>query len=156
MAAIAPSRPLPPVGATLLCLESGSTSAYPITVERHVGRYFIAGAHRFHVYDDWKVGTIRHTWRKPAAMVWMPSPEEQAAGLRCPASPDPSPLLEPPCGPCRHPRAHRGLVITPYSPEPCSSSARPARCIPVVPVFVSRSPSGGRSAGSGPTARSWP
>ena len=29
MAAIAPSRPLPPIGATLLCLERGSTSAYP-------------------------------------------------------------------------------------------------------------------------------
>ena len=100
MAAIAPSRPLPPVGATLLCLESGSTSAYPITVERHVGRYFIAGAHRFHVYDDWKVGTIRHTWRKPAAMVWMPSPEEQAAAAAAaPPAPIPRPCWRPPADP---------------------------------------------------------
>lgn len=78
---VAPARPLPPVGATLLCLERGSTSAYPVTVERHQGRYFIAGGHRFHVYDDWKVGTARHTWRKPAAMVWMASDEEQAAAV---------------------------------------------------------------------------
>jgi hypothetical protein len=86
MAAIAPARPLPPIGTTLLCLERGSTSAYPVIVERHQGRYFIAGAHRFHVYDDWKVGTTRHTWRKPAAMVWIASPEEQvlaAAEGRC-------------------------------------------------------------------------
>lgn len=75
---VAPARPLPAVGAVLLCLERGSTSAYPVTVERHQGRYFIAGGHRFHVYDDWKNGTARHTWRKPAAMVWMASPEEQA------------------------------------------------------------------------------
>lgn len=76
---VAPARPLPAVGALLLCLERGSTSAYPVTVERHQGRYFIAGGHRFHVYDDWKHGTTRHTWRKPAAMVWMASPEEQAS-----------------------------------------------------------------------------
>lgn len=79
MAAVAPARPLPPVGSVLLCLERASTAAYPVTVERHLGRYFIAGGHRFHVYDDWKVNTTRHTWRTAAAMVWLPSPEEQAA-----------------------------------------------------------------------------
>ena len=102
MAAIAPARPLPPVGTTLLCLERGSTSAYPVIVERHQGRYFIAGAHRFHVYDDWKVGTTRHTWRKPAAMVWMASPEEQAAAPALPA-PIPRPCWSPPAPPIGHP-----------------------------------------------------
>jgi hypothetical protein len=92
---VAPARPLPPVGATLLCLERGSTSAYPVTVERHQGRYFVAGGHRFHVYDDWKVGTARHTWRKPAAMVWMASDEEQAAAA---APPAPTPCLWRPPG----------------------------------------------------------
>jgi hypothetical protein len=76
---LAPARPLPPIGAVLLCLERAATAAYPVTVERHQGRYFIAGGHRFHVYDDWRHGTARHTWRKPAAMVWLASPEEQAA-----------------------------------------------------------------------------
>jgi hypothetical protein len=76
---IAPSRPLPDIGAVLLCLERGSTAAYPVTVERHLGRYFFAGDHRFHVYDDWKVGTTRHAWRTAAAMVWLASPEEQAS-----------------------------------------------------------------------------
>jgi hypothetical protein len=66
-------------GAVLLCLERAATAAYPVTVERHQGRYFIAGGHRFHVYDDWRHGTARHTWRKPAAMVWLASPEELAA-----------------------------------------------------------------------------
>ncbi len=92
MATIAPARPLPPVGTTLLCLERGCTSAYPVTVERHQGRYFIAGGHRFHVYDDWKVGTARHAWRKPAAMVWMASPEDQAAAA---ATPTPRPWRPP-------------------------------------------------------------
>jgi hypothetical protein len=76
---VAPARPLPPIGAVLLCLERGSLAAYPVTVERHLGRYLFAGGHRFHVYDDWKVGTTRHTWRTAAAMVWLASPEEQAA-----------------------------------------------------------------------------
>ena len=76
---VAPARPLPPFGAVLLCLERGSTAAYPVTVERHLGQYFFAGGHRFHVYDDWKVGTTRHTWRTASAMVWLASPEEQAA-----------------------------------------------------------------------------
>jgi hypothetical protein len=76
---IASARPLPPIGAVLLCLELGSTAAYPVTVERHLGRYFFAGDHRFHVYDDWKVGTSSHTWRTAAAMVWLASPEEQAS-----------------------------------------------------------------------------
>lgn len=75
---VATARPLPPIGAVLLCLEPGSTSPYPVTVERHLGRYLFAGGHRFHVYDDWKVGTICHTWRTAAAMVWLASPEEQA------------------------------------------------------------------------------
>jgi hypothetical protein len=75
---IAPARPLPPIGAVLLCQELGST-AYPVTVERHLGRYFFAGGHRFHVYDDWKVGTTSHTWRTAAAMVWLASPEERAS-----------------------------------------------------------------------------
>jgi hypothetical protein len=75
----APARPLPDIGDVLLCLELGSTAAYPVTVERHLGRYFFAGGHRFHVYDDWKVGTTRHTWRTAAAMVWLSSPEEQAS-----------------------------------------------------------------------------
>lgn len=79
MAAVAPARPLPPVGSLLLCLERASTAAYPVTVERHLGRYFIAGGHRFHVYDDWRHGTARHTWRTAAAMVWLASAEEQAA-----------------------------------------------------------------------------
>jgi hypothetical protein len=79
---IAPARPLPDIGAVLLCLEHGSTAAaYPVTVERHLGRYFFAGDHRFHVYDDWKVGTTRHTWRTAAAKVWLASPEEQAAAV---------------------------------------------------------------------------
>ena len=75
---IAPARPLPDIGAVLLCLERGSTAAYPVTVERHLGRYFFAGDHRFHVYDDWQVGTTRHTWRTAAAMVWLASPEDLA------------------------------------------------------------------------------
>ena len=75
---VAPARPLPPIGAVLLCLERGADAAYPVTVERHLGRYLFAGGHRFHVYDDWKVGTTRHTWRTAAAMVWLASPEEQA------------------------------------------------------------------------------
>ena len=50
------------------------------------------------VYDDWKVGTTRHTWRKPAAMVWMPSPEEQAAATALPA-PIPRPCWSPPAPP---------------------------------------------------------
>lgn len=80
---IAPARPLPPVGAVLLCLEHGSTmAAYPVTVERHLGRYFFAAGHRFHVYDDWEHGTARHTWRTAAAMVWLASPEEQAAATK--------------------------------------------------------------------------
>ena len=74
----APARPLPPIGSVLLCLEPGSTSPYPVTVERHLGRYLFAGGHRFHVYDDWKVGATSHTWRTAAAMVWLTSPEEQA------------------------------------------------------------------------------
>jgi hypothetical protein len=76
---VAPARPLPPIGAVLLCLERGSTAAYPVTVERHLGRYLFAGGHRFHVYDDWKTGTTSHTWRTAAAMVWLASPEEQAS-----------------------------------------------------------------------------
>ena len=76
---VAPARPLPPIGAVLLCLERGSTAAYPVTVERHLGRYLFAGGHRFHVYDDWKVGATRHTWRTATAMVWLASSEEQAA-----------------------------------------------------------------------------
>ena len=75
---VAPARPLPPIGAVLLCLERGSTSPYPVTVERHLGRYLFAGGHRFHVYDDWKVGTTSHTWCTAAAMVWLASPEEHA------------------------------------------------------------------------------
>jgi hypothetical protein len=75
---VVPARPLPPIGAVLLCLKRGSTP-YPVTVERHLGRYFFAGDHRFHVYDDWKVGTTSHTWRTAAAMVWLASPEEQAS-----------------------------------------------------------------------------
>ena len=75
---VAPARPLPPIGSVLLCLEPGSTSPYPVTVERHLGRYLFAGGHRFHVYDDWKVGATSHTWRTAAAMVWLASPEEQA------------------------------------------------------------------------------
>ena len=78
---VAPARPLPPIGAVLLCLECGSTSPYPVTVERHLGRYLFAGGHRFHVYDDWKVGTSSHTWRTAAAMVWLPSPEELATAV---------------------------------------------------------------------------
>jgi hypothetical protein len=79
----------------LLCLERAATAAYPITVERHQGRYFIAGGHRFHVYDDWKQATL-HTWRTAAAMVWLPSPEKQAA-----AAPPPRPWQPPapPAGP---------------------------------------------------------
>ena len=75
---VASARPLPPIGAVLLCLERGSTAAYPVTVERHLGRYLFAGGHRFHVYDDWKVGATSHTWRTAAAVVWLASPEEQA------------------------------------------------------------------------------
>ena len=78
---VAPARPLPPIGAVLLCLERGSTAAYPVTVERHLGRYLFAGGHRFHVYDDWKVGTTSHTWRTAAAMVWLPNPEELATAV---------------------------------------------------------------------------
>ena len=78
---VAPARPLPPIGAVLLCLEPGSTSPYPVTVERHLGRYLFAGGHRFHVYDDWKVGTSSHTWRTAAAMVWLARPEEVATAV---------------------------------------------------------------------------
>ena len=102
---IAPARPLPPIGAVLLCLECGSTAAYPVTVDRHLGRYFFAGDHRFHVYDDWKVGTTRHTWRTAAAMVWLASPEEQvslenlheelATASRAPWQPPASPVGPP-------------------------------------------------------------
>ena len=88
---VAPARPLPPIGAVLLCLERGSTAAYPVTVERHLGRYLFAGGHRFHVYDDWKVSTTRHTWRTAAAMVWLASfghrREEQAAAAATPVPP---------------------------------------------------------------------
>lgn len=94
---LAPARPLPPVGATLLCLERGSTAAYPVTVERHVGRYFIAGGHRFHVYDDWKSGASRPTWRKPAATVTLLTPEEaqEAAARILVADPPFQPPAEP-------------------------------------------------------------
>jgi hypothetical protein len=40
-----------------------------VTVERHLGRYFIAGTHRFHVFDDWSSGGPNPTWRTSAAMV---------------------------------------------------------------------------------------
>jgi hypothetical protein len=72
-------RSLPPVGAVLLCSESPSAAAYPVTVDRHLGRYFIAGSHRFHVFDDWTTGATKPTWRTAAASVELLSPEEAAA-----------------------------------------------------------------------------
>ena len=64
---VAPARPLPPIGAVLLCLERGSTAPYPVTVERHLGRYLFAGGHH--------QPHLAHG----RGQVWLASPEEQAA-----------------------------------------------------------------------------
>lgn len=88
-------RSLPPVGAVLLCQEQPSAAAHPITVERHLGRYFIAAGHRFHVFDDWRAGTTRPTWRTAAARVELLTAEE-AAELNIDRGFDYDALLEPP------------------------------------------------------------
>jgi len=74
----APCRSLPPVGAVLLCSESPSAAAYPVTVERHLGRYFYAAGHRFHVFDDWVSGDSSPTWHTAAATVILLTSEEAA------------------------------------------------------------------------------
>jgi hypothetical protein len=71
-------RSLPPVGAFLLCQETPSAAAYPVTVEKHLGRYFYAAGHRFHVFDDWLAGGLNPTWRTDAALVTLLSDEEAA------------------------------------------------------------------------------
>ncbi len=71
-------RSLPPVGAVLLCQETPAAAAYPVTVEKHLGRYFYAGGHRFHVFDDWAAGGLNPTWRTAAALVTLLSDEEAA------------------------------------------------------------------------------
>lgn len=73
-------RSLPPVGAVLLCQEGPDGAAHPylVTVEKHLGRYFYAAGHRFHVFDDWDNGSTSPAWRTAAATVVLWTGEELA------------------------------------------------------------------------------
>jgi hypothetical protein len=78
--AVAMAHEHPPLGAMLAIFDRGATVSYQVPVEKHLGRYFYAGEHRFHVADDLAVGHFRangrRAWRTAAAFAVLLPPEE--------------------------------------------------------------------------------
>lgn len=75
----------PPLGETVAIIDRGSTESYLAQVHQHLGRYFYAGTHRFHVSDDLvKPSGQRKTWQTAAAtavLVLPDEPQDSAAPL---------------------------------------------------------------------------
>jgi hypothetical protein len=67
----------PPLGAMVAITDRGA-EPYTATVDSHVGRYFFAGGHRFHVADDHRASADRPIWRTAAAVVELLNPEDAA------------------------------------------------------------------------------
>ena len=65
----------PPLGAMVAITDRGATEPYTATVASYVGRYFVAGGHRFHVADDHCASADRPIWRTAAAVVVLLNPE---------------------------------------------------------------------------------
>lgn len=66
----------PPLGAMVAITDRGAAEPYTATVASHVGRYFFAGGHRFHVADDHRASADRPIWQTAAAMVVLLNPAE--------------------------------------------------------------------------------
>jgi hypothetical protein len=81
----------PPVGALVAITDRGATGHYVATIDLHLGRYFYAGCHRFHVADDSVPlpAAEQRTWQTATATAVLLRPEEyEMAGP--PAAPAPA------------------------------------------------------------------
>lgn len=85
----------PPVGALVAITDRGATGHYVAKIDLHLGRYFYAGCHRFHVADDSvpSPAAEQRTWQTAAATAVLLRPEEyEAVGPTAVSSPSPSSL----------------------------------------------------------------
>lgn len=65
----------PPLGSMVAITDRGALSHYLAPVDLHLGRYFYAAAHRFHVADD-RQRAERQTWQTAAATAVLLLPGE--------------------------------------------------------------------------------
>jgi hypothetical protein len=102
---LTPAHSHPPLGSQVAITTPGAAAHYLALVNSHLGRYFYAGGHRFHVSDDWSPTPDHRCWRTAAAMARLLSSEEcpAAAAVEGHSSPPAQdPWLPPPepVGPC--------------------------------------------------------
>jgi hypothetical protein len=76
---VALSHTLPPLGAKVAITDPAAPPTFVAPVDIHLGRYFWAGAYRFHVTDDlWRCAP-RPTWKLNGVFAELLSPEDAAA-----------------------------------------------------------------------------
>jgi hypothetical protein len=79
----------PPIGSMLAITDRGAAAHYNAPVDLHLGRYFYAAGHRFHVADDRQRNAERRTWKSLAATAVLLLPGEFDPA---PAAPKPLPV----------------------------------------------------------------